>query len=132
MTVVFAPYSAPDASGQFWRWPDACQHDPERFTLELNDRNAADVLARLGYPDETWLDDPLPIGEFAALVRTALRRSLGKRSPALATQDLSPIRAGMSISDCGREEGYVERRLHDLAMLAVRAREAGATHIAWS
>jgi hypothetical protein len=132
MTVVFVPYSAPDAGGQFWRWPEACQQDPDHFTVEMNNRNAGDVLERLGYAGETWLDEPLPIDEFAALVQLALRRSLGKRSPALAPRELAPIGGGMSITDGGRAEGYLESRLFDLAMLAARAREAGATHIGWS
>jgi hypothetical protein len=132
MTVTFTPYSAPETDGQFWKWPEACQRDPERFTLELNNRNAADVLARLGYPGETWLDEPLRIDEFAELVRLALRRSLGTRSPAVESQELPQIDTGMTVIECGRAEGYIERRLYDLAMLAARAREAGATHIGWA
>ena len=132
MTVTFVPYSAPEADGHFWRWPAACQHDPERFTLELNNRNAADALARLGYPDETWLDEPLRIDEFAKLVTRALRRSLGKRSPALLSHELPPISGGATFIEGGREEGYIERRLYDLAMLVARAREVGATHIGWA
>lgn len=131
MTVTFTPYSPPEADGQFWKWPEACQRDPERFTLDLNNRNAADVLARLGYPDETWLDEPLPIDEFAELVRLALRRSIGKRSPSLPWRDLPPIGTGPAFIEGGREEGYIERRLYDLAMLVARAREVRATHIGW-
>jgi hypothetical protein len=122
---------APENDGQFWKWPNACQRDPERFTLNLNNRNAADVLARLGYAGETWLEEPLRIDEFAELVRTALRRSLGKRSPSLPSRKLPPIGAGATFIEGGRDEGYIERRLYELAMLAARAREVGATHIGW-
>lgn len=132
MTVTFTPYSSPGPDGHFWKWPEACQRDPERFTLELNNRNAADVLARLGYSGETWIDEPLQINEFARLVTRALRRSLGQRSPAILAHELPPIGAGATFIEGGREEGYIERRLYDLAMLVARAREVGATHIGWA
>ncbi len=131
MTVTFLPYSAPDGDGHFWKCPDVCRREPELFQLELNNRNAADVLARLGYPDETWIDEPPRIDEFAELVTGALRRSLGKRSPVLPSCELPPIGAGPTFIEGGRDEGYIERRLYDLAMLVARAREVGATHMGW-
>jgi hypothetical protein len=131
MSITFTPYSAPESDGQFWKWPDACQRDPERFTLNLNNRNAADVLACIGYADETWLEEPLRIEEFTELVQHALRRRLGRRSPALEPHELPRTRGSPLFIDCGREEGYLERRFYDLAMLAARAHEVGATHIGW-
>lgn len=132
MSVVFVPYAAPDTSGQLWLWPEVCRQDPDRFTLELCNGNAADVLDQLGFSGEAWLDEPLRIEEFSRLVTYALRRRLGRRSPALPPQQLSLNGEGMRITDCGRAEGYIEQRLYDLARMAARAREIGATHIGWS
>jgi hypothetical protein len=78
----------------------------------------------------SWLDEPLRIEEFVQLARAALRRRLGKRSPALPSYEI-PIGTGPTFIEGGREEGYIERRPYDLAMLAARARDVGATHIGW-
>jgi hypothetical protein len=37
----------------------------------------------------------------------------------------------MTLIECGRREGYVERRLKDLSDLINHGLDAGATHVGW-
>ncbi len=37
----------------------------------------------------------------------------------------------MTVVHVGRDEGYIEKRLGDLAALIQRSRAIGATHIGW-
>jgi len=72
----------------------------------------------------------MPINAFSALVTAALRRHLGQRSPAIPpVEDTEPGR--MTINHLGRAEGYLERRLGNLASLIQRSRLLGATHVGW-
>src|SRR5271166_1633906 len=72
----------------------------------------------------------LEIATFTNLVTCALRRHLGRRSPALEpVEDAAPGR--MTVVFGERSEGYVERRLGDLARLLQQSRMIGATHFGW-
>jgi hypothetical protein len=106
-----------------------CASDGTHMSVHQTAKAAlAAPAAMLGRSADDWgaplrrnlLDEPLRIEEFAELVRTALRRSPGKRSPALLPHDPPPIGGGMMMTGCGPEKGYIERRLYDLAMLIAR------------
>lgn len=71
----------------------------------------------------------MPIEAFRALVTAALRCHLGHRSPAMPTRSEGGAGGGMAMVSVGRREGYLETRLGDLARIAQRGREAGATHV---
>ncbi|MCW2319144.1 hypothetical protein M2322_004713 [Rhodoblastus acidophilus] len=94
--------------------------------LELSNANGRDVLDALGIED---ICDSWPIACFRAVLTVARRKRLGHRSPEIpVTEDREPGR--MLVIDCGRSEGYIERRLEDLSIFVNRAFEAGATHVA--
>ncbi len=58
------------------------------------------------------------------------RKHFNHRSAAIpATEHSDPRR--MTIIECGRAEGYVERRLKVLSDLANRGLVAGATRVGW-
>jgi hypothetical protein len=102
--------------------------DHEDCDLSLSNDNGRDVLQALGIEDICceW-----PISCFRSVLTVARRKRLGHRSPEIpVSADRKPGR--MLIIDCGRTEGYIERRLEDLSMLVNRALAAGATHVAWS
>ena len=103
--------------------------NPDGYELSVCNANGIDLLLALGLAPEP-VGGPIPIGAFARLVTAALRRRLGKRSPALeATASAEPGR--MTMTCLGRCEGYVEERLGDLARLVQRGRAAGATLFSW-
>lgn len=108
--------------------PAAAGADLESYEAGFANANAADILAELGLgPD---LFGGAPICAFASLVTVALRGRLGRRSPKIRARTYAGG-GGATITDLGRPEGYLERRLHDLALLTQRGRAAGATHICW-
>ncbi len=97
--------------------------------LSLSNENAHDVLDALGIED-TYSSSPWSIAPFRALLTATRRKRLGHQSAAIATTGrCEPGR--MTIIECGRPEGYVERRLKDLSDLVNRGLAAGATHIDW-
>ena len=80
MTVSFHPmiYDAQSAS---WRVVNADGKARDAFEFNLSNANATDLLAALGIsPGENA--EPYPIEALSHLVTAALRRRLGKRSPA--------------------------------------------------
>lgn len=126
MTVSFNPYVR-DTAAALWRFPKPQAADTVE-AIEVSNANAADILAALGLADPHA--EPMPLSAFSNLVTAALRRHIGKRSPAYASvEDTQPGR--MSITYCGRSEGYIERRLGELAVMTQEARAIGATHIGW-
>ena len=129
MSIDFLPYVRDTASG-LWNLPAAVRAEPDAFEFNVSNANWADLLLALGLaPDRST--DPLPIDAFAGLVTSALRRHLGRRSPALET--VTDAAAGRTtFVFCGRCEGYIEERLGDLAGLIQRSRAAGATHFGWN
>jgi hypothetical protein len=128
MSVTFMPYVF-DATRSCWVRPTAIARDDETFELNVSNANAADLLAELGIAAEPGAD-PWPIELVAHLITGALRRHLGKRSPArTAITDAAPGRT--TIIHCARREGYIEERLGHLAQLVQRSRAIRATHIGW-
>jgi hypothetical protein len=92
-------------------------------------RQRSRPLLALGL-EPTSYGDVIAIDVFSNLVTAAMRRQLGKRSPELPTiEDSEPGR--MAIVHVGRVEGYIERRLGDLARAIQRSRTIGATHFSW-
>jgi hypothetical protein len=86
---------------------DPAQLSPDDSELSLSDGNGRDVLAALGI-DETCSSRPWPIARCRSLLTTARRNRLGQRSPAVSsTEHSEPGR--MTLIECGRREGYVER-----------------------
>ncbi len=95
--------------------------------LSLSNENAHDVLDTLGIEDP-YSSSPWPIAPFRSRLAATRRKRLGHQSPAIPTTEQSePGR--MTIIECGRPEGYVERRLKDLSNLVNRGLAAGATHV---
>ena len=81
--------------------------------LSLSNENAHDVLDALGIEDP-FSSSPWPIAPFRARLAATRRKRLGHQSAAIAATERSePGR--MTIIECGRPEGYVERRLKDLS-----------------
>lgn len=128
MSITFlARALQPD--GTTWGVPDSALADPEALELNVCNTNACELLAVLGLAPEPE-GGPIPIDQFRGLITNALRRRLGKRSPALpVTEERSA--GGATIAFLRRSEGYVERRLGDLARMAAHGRDAGATYILW-
>jgi hypothetical protein len=122
MTVSFNPLKA---NGQVFT------HLPELDDLEhsLSNANAADVLDALGI-EHSFSPSPWPLPCFKARLVVARRKRLGHASPAIpVTETQEP--GSMVLIDCGRAEGYIERKLALLSDLVNRAEELGATHVGW-
>jgi hypothetical protein len=118
MTVSFNPLKA---NGQLFT------HLPELDDLELSlsNANAADVLDALGI-EAAFSASPWPLPCFKALLVVARRKRIGHASPAIPlTETREP--SSMVLIDCGRDEGYIERKLALLSDLVNRAAELGAT-----
>ncbi len=96
--------------------------------ISLSNANGVDVLLAIGL-------EPEPAGivllsAFAGLITAALRRHLGRRSPAIeTTSDGAPGR--LTLIEGGRREGYIEAQLGRLARLSQTGVVLGATHICW-
>jgi hypothetical protein len=112
MTVCFTPYVR-GASFGAWVLPHIGRPDQEEFEVDVCNANAVDLLLALGL-EPTSYGDVVAIDVFSNLVTAAMRRHLGKRSPELPTiEDSEP--GQLAIVHIGRVEGYIERRLGDLA-----------------
>jgi hypothetical protein len=98
--------------------------------VNVNNRNAMDLLAVLGYPvaldpeerDLAGVDDA---AAFLARVEVAL--ALAPADPGLPT---IAYRDGATVTDCGRRPGYLQERLAGLRDLALACQAAGA-RVAW-
>ena len=122
MTVSFTLLKA---TGQtFHRLPG--QDDRE---FNLSNANAADVLDALGI-EESFSESHWPIPCLRALLVVARRKRLGHASPAIPSTEMRE-RGFMLMIDCGRAEGYIERKLAALSDLVDLGVETGATHIGW-
>ena len=122
MTISFNPLKA---NGHLFT------HLPELDDLEfsLSNANAADVLDALGIED-AYSASPWPLSCLKALLVVARRKRIGHASPAIpVTETQEP--GSMVLIDCGRAEGYIERKLALLSDLVNRAEELGATHVGW-
>jgi hypothetical protein len=122
MTVSFNPLKATG---------DLFTSLPELDDLEfsLSNANAADVLDALGIED-AFSASPWPLPCFKALLVVARRKRVGHASPAIPVTETREA-GSMVLIDCGREEGYIERKLALLSDLVNRAAELGATYIGW-
>jgi hypothetical protein len=94
----------------------------------VSNGNAVALLLALGLSPEP--DGIFSLEAFSGLVTAALRRHLGQRSPDVAPAEHAEP-GKMTMIHLGRTEGYVERRLGNLACLVQRSRAVGATHIGW-
>jgi hypothetical protein len=122
MTVSFNPLKQ---NGQFY----TRLRELDDVEISLSNTNAADVLDALGIEDLSS-ESPWPLPCFKALLVVARRKCLGHASPAVPhTETQEP--GSMLMIDCGRDEGYVERKLALLSDLVNRAAELGASHIGW-
>ncbi len=102
---------------------------PDQLEVSVSSANGRDLLHALGI-EQTCSDDPWPIHCFRALITVARRKRLDHQSPEIpVTEHVTPGRC--TFIDCGRPEGYIERRLCDLSHLLNHSVEAGATHIGW-
>ena len=128
MTVCFTPYVR-DEKREAWVLPHIGRSDQDEFEVDMCNANAIDLLLTLGL-EPTSSGDVIAIDVLSNLVTAAIRRHLGKRSPELPrVEDKAPGR--MTIVHIGRAEGYIERRLGDLARAIQRSRTIGATHFSW-
>jgi hypothetical protein len=102
---------------------------PDDAELSLSHGNALDILDAIGI-EESYSSSLWPIACFRSLLTVARRKRLGHSSPAIPlTEDRQPGR--ITWIECGRDEGYIERRLKDLSDLVNTGLEAGATHVGW-
>ena len=122
MTVSFNPLKANGHT--FSRVPEF-----DDLEVSLSNDNARDVLQALGI-DDLYSTTPWPITCFRAVLVVARRKRLGHASPAIPRTETRES-GSMLLIDCGRDEGYVERKLALLSDLVNRAADVGATHIDW-
>ena len=122
MTVSFNPLKANGHT--FSRVPEL-----DDLEVSLSNDNARDVLQALGI-DDLYSTTPWPIACFKAVLVVARRQRLGHASPAIPTTETREP-GSMLLIECGRDEGYVERKLALLSDLVNRAADVGATHIGW-
>ena len=110
---------------------DLFTHLPELDDLEfsLSNDNAAAVLDALGI-ENSFSASPWPLPCFKALLVVARRKQIGHASPAIPVTEMREP-GSMLLIDCGRDQGYIERKLALLSDLVNRAADLGATHIGW-
>jgi len=130
MSIDFMPYVF-NAAENIWSIPAGCDTDDDRFSINMCNANALDVLEKLGFPETSVSDVPVPIDDFLDRTTRALRGSIDRPSPAMEVRT-SQTDYGMVFIIGGRVEGYVQKRLHQLAVMARESRANGATHIGWS
>jgi hypothetical protein len=122
MTVSFNPLKANGHT--FSRLPEF-----DDLEVSLSNDNARDVLAALGI-DDLCSTTPWPLPCSRAVLVVARRKRLGHASPAIPRSETREP-GSMLLINCGRDEGYVERKLALLSDLVNRAADVGATHIDW-
>ncbi len=127
MSVSFLPYVCDDVR-DLWVIPSLARDDGDGFEVSVSNGNAVELLLALGLSPEP--DGIFTLDAFSGLVTAALRRHIGQRSPEIAPAECAEL-GKMTMIHLGRSEGYIERRLGDLAGLVQRSRLAGATHIGW-
>jgi hypothetical protein len=125
MSISF-PYIS---NSNLWVLPDGCRAQPDFFEVNLSKANAYDVLDALGLSTSSD-EDPMPIGAFSNILSTTLRRYIGHRSPAI-DKKMGDSPGHMRTTFLGRDAGYIEQRMFDLAKLVLRSKTIGATHIGW-
>ncbi|MDD2878362.1 MAG: hypothetical protein PHT60_13885 [Acidiphilium sp.] len=129
MSISFMPYVL-NAAKKMWCIPAGCDTDDDRFDINMCNANALDVLEALGFPNMSVSDVPIPIEDFLDRTTRALRGSIDRPSPAMEVRS-SQTGYGMAIIIGRRAEGYIQKRLHQLAVMTRESRSNGATHIGW-
>jgi len=126
MSICFLPYVRDDARDLVI--PALARADVDAFRVSVSNGKTVGLLLGLGLAPEP--DGILTLEAFSGFVTGALRRHLAQRSPEVAPA--AHVEPGkMTMIHLGRSEGYIERRLGDLAGLVQRSRHAGTTHIGW-
>lgn len=116
MSVTFYPVAVCDGRGR-------CIGDG----FNVSNSNAGLLLSSLGLDAGEDLCGECRIEVFINLCRAWLKANLNRRS-----LEIQASRDGNFI-DCGVRPGYVNERLHELAILATAARDGeGATSIRWA
>lgn len=103
---------------------------PGNHGANLSNRNAFIVLAALGVDDLDMSCGGMPIDEFMGKAQSWLQAHIGKPSTKVETKvDVGDKRCTMV--DFGIDEGYVNRRIREMVMLAQDGKAKGATHFTW-
>lgn len=74
----------------------------------------------------------LPINEFIGRGQVWLKRNIGKPSEEIEVTESRAAPDKCLVIDCGRQEGYLNRRIQELVMLAQEGKAKGATHFTWA
>lgn len=101
---------------------------PENY-VDMNYRNAFDVLRALGVEVDDSSCFEMEIQPFLALCRQWLQRNIGKRSAELPWTEESGGNGRCTMINAGREEGYLNRRIHELTVMLSAGALLGATHV---
>lgn len=126
MSISFQPYIS---KSNLWVFPEGCLKQPDLYEVNFSNANAYDVLDALGL-SMGCDQDPMLIGVFSNILSGTLRKHIGHRSPAI--DSIVDERPGqMKMIYLGREAGYIERRMFELAKLVLKSNVIGATHIGW-
>lgn len=97
----------------------------EVICINMSNTNARDVAAKLGMiRDQHDEYEPVPISDFEERCKTMLRTMVGK--PDAEKPPIVEEGNGCKFILCGRDEGYLQRRISSLLVLSRRARELGA------
>jgi hypothetical protein len=123
MTISFYPYIY-DAGAE-----ECLIVETTKESFDLSNANASDLLSVLGFED-LWSVPPQPILGFLDRLTAALRKSIGRPSAEIP-MTIDRAHGRMTVVDCGRAEGYLNRRLHELVILLRQGEDAGATHVGW-
>ena len=92
--------------------------------------NALLVLEMLGIdPGESYAGS-MEIDPALGIMRGWLRAHINRPSAALAAR-VKRSAGHATIVDCGVEDGYVNRRVHEIAIMLAAGKVAGATHFCW-
>jgi hypothetical protein len=107
-------------------WHHVGEEDDE---ANLSNHNACLVFEALGIEAEPCGE--IEIEKAIGLMRSWLRANFNKPSPG---EEMS-VQGGdgrCTVISFGVSEGYLNRRIHQLSVLAARCKEKGATHVCWA
>ena len=97
----------------------------EALSINMSNTNARDVAGTLGMTANQYGEyETVPITDFEERCKSILRTMVGK--PDEEKQTIVEEGNGCKFILCGRDEGYVQRRVASLLELSRRARELGA------
>ena len=121
-------YICPDG----WSW-DSTEEPPlnpnyrGELDLHLSNRNMRDVMRALGYelPEDGGV---FPIDEMISRATDWLKRNIDKASDETRTVTTKGAR-GAEFVDVGHRRGYLNERIHNIAIIVREGKERGATHV---